>query len=105
MTLTKANIIEKVSAENGWTAKQSSGYVELLIKTMKRTLASGEDVRITGFGKFQAKNKKERRGRNQATDEALILPPRKVGVRLILRSKLGKMTVNEERPEMLPAIA
>ena len=78
MTLTKACIIEKVSAKNGWTAKQSSVYVEMLIDIMKSTLASGEDVLISGFGKFQVKSKKERRGRNPATDQDLILPPRKV---------------------------
>ena len=78
MTLTKACIIEKVSAKNGWTAKQSSVYVEMLIDIMKSTLASGEDVLISGFGKFQVKSKKERRGRNPATDQDMILPPRKV---------------------------
>ena len=45
---------------------------------MKATLASGEDVLISGFGKFNVKDKKERRGRNPATDEDIILPPRKV---------------------------
>ena len=47
MTLTKASIIEIVSAENGWTAKQSSEYVDLLIEIMKSTLASGEDTPIS----------------------------------------------------------
>ena len=78
MTLTKASIIETVSTENGWAAKQSSEYVDLLLEIMKKTLASGEDVLISGFGKFHVKSKKERRGRNPATDEDLILPPRKV---------------------------
>ena len=44
MTLTKASIIEMVAAENGWTQKQSSEYVDLLLEIMKRTLASGEDL-------------------------------------------------------------
>ena len=78
MTLTKARITNIVATKNGWSAKQSSEYVELLIEIMKRTLASGEDVLISGFGKFQVKTKKERRGRNPATEEALILPSRKV---------------------------
>ena len=78
MTLTKASIIETVSAENGWSQKQSSEYVELMLNIMKSKLASGEDVLISGFGKFQAKNKKERRGRNPATNEDLILQPRRV---------------------------
>ena len=78
MTLTKASIIETVSEKNGWSMKQSAEYIELLLEIMKSAFASGEDLLISGFGKFQVKNKKERRGRNPATDEDLILPPRKV---------------------------
>ena len=78
MTLTKANIIETVSAENGWTQKQSTEYVDLLIGIMKNTLISGEDLLISGFGKFSAKEKHERMGRNPATGDDLTLRPRKV---------------------------
>ena len=78
MTLTKASVIETVSTENGWTAKQSSEYVDLLIEIMKSTLTSGEDLLITGFGKFTVKEKRERKGRNPATGDDLILRPRKV---------------------------
>jgi integration host factor subunit alpha len=78
MTLTKASIIETVSAKNGWTAKQSSEYVDLLLEIMKNTLASGEDLLISGFGKFSVKEKHERRGRNPATGEDKILPARRV---------------------------
>jgi integration host factor subunit alpha len=78
MTLTKASIIEMVAAENGWSQKQSSEYVELLLEIMKRTLESGEDLLISGFGKFSVKNKKARRGRNPATNEDLMLEPRRV---------------------------
>ena len=78
MTLTKASISEIVSAKNGWTAKQSSDYVELLLEIMKRTLASGEDLLISGFGKFIVKEKRERRGRNPATGDDLTIRPRKV---------------------------
>ncbi len=58
MTLTKASIIETMAAENGWTQKQSSEYVDLLIAIMKNTLISGEDLLISGFGKFHVKSKK-----------------------------------------------
>ena len=64
MTLTKARIIETVSAKNGWSRHKSTVYVEMLIEMMKRTLASGEDLLITGFGKFTVKDKAERWGRN-----------------------------------------
>jgi integration host factor subunit alpha len=78
MTFTKASIIETVSTENGWTQKQSSEYVDLFLEIMLKTLAPGEDMLISGFGKFHVKSKKERRSINLATDEDLILPPRKV---------------------------
>ena len=77
MTLTKANIIETVSTENGWTQKQSSEYVALLIEIMKSSLISGEDLLISGFGKFSVKEKRERRGRNPATGDDLILRSRR----------------------------
>ena len=45
---------------------------------MKETLVSGDDVLISGFGKFRVKEKRERRGRNPATGEDMMLTPRKV---------------------------
>ena len=78
MTLTKSQIIEEVRANNRLTKKQSSETVEALLEIMKETLASGEDVLISGFGKFYVKEKKERRGRNPATGEDMMLDARKV---------------------------
>jgi len=78
MTLTRASITEMVAAENGWSQKQSSEYVDLLIEIMKSSLASGEDLLISGFGKFSVKEKRERKGRNPATGDDLTLRPRKV---------------------------
>jgi integration host factor subunit alpha len=60
MTLTKSQIIEEVRANNRLTKKQSSETVETLLEIMKETLASGDDVLISGFGKFCIKNKRER---------------------------------------------
>ncbi len=78
MTLTKAQIIEAISIKNGLSKKQSTETVETLLGVIKNTLASGEDVLISGFGKFCVKQKKERKGRNPATGEDLMLAPRKV---------------------------
>ncbi len=78
MTLTKSKIIEEVRANNRLTKKKSAGTVEALLEIMKETLASGEDVLISGFGKFSVKEKTERKGRNPATGEDMILAPRKV---------------------------
>ena len=62
----------------GYSQTKAIEVVELLLEIMKRSLASGEDVLISGFGKFQVKEKKERRGRNPATGEDLMLGSRKV---------------------------
>ena len=78
MTLTKNQIIEEIRTRNGFSKKKASETVEALLKIMKKSLESGEDVLISGFGKFCVKNKKERRGRNPATGEDIMLAPRKV---------------------------
>ena len=78
MALTKSDLIDSVSSESGFTKKQSTDIVETIIHTMKDTLATGEDVLISGFGKLCVKDKAERKGRNPATCEDLMLPARKV---------------------------
>ena len=78
MALTKAEIIEAVAEGNGFSKKQATDTVETLLEIMKRTLAVGEDVLVSGFGKFCVKEKAERRGRNPATGDAMMLRPRRV---------------------------
>ena len=78
MALTKAQIVEEISTRNGFTKKKSIETVETLLEIIKQTLASEEDVLISGFGKFCVKKKKERKGRDPATGEDLMLAPRKV---------------------------
>jgi len=78
MALGKAQIIEQIISRDGYNKKRSSELVETLLKLIKETLASGEDVLISGFGKFCVKEKKERKGRNPATGEAMMMRSRKV---------------------------
>jgi integration host factor subunit alpha len=78
MALTKADIIKEVISENGYAQRQATETVETLLEIMKRTLASGDDVLISGFGKFCVKAKQERKGRNPATGGDMMLAPRKV---------------------------
>ena len=78
MTLTKAHIVEAAAEQNGLPRNQSVNTIETLLEIIKRTLASGEDVLVSGFGKFCVKEKHERRGRNPATGEDMLLEPRKV---------------------------
>ena len=76
--LTKAVIVESVQNQLGLPKKQCSELVETLLDIIRSTLASGEDVLISRFGKFNVNHKGERRGRNPATGEDLILEPRRV---------------------------
>ena len=78
MTLTKANIAVSVAEQNGYPKNQSSEMIETLLEIIKRTLESGEDVLVSGFGKFCVKKKHERRGRNPATGEDMMLEPRRI---------------------------
>jgi len=78
MTLTKADIVREVEETNGFTKKKSVETVEILLEIIKGTLASGEDVLVSGFGKFQVREKRERRGRNPATGDSMMLRPRRV---------------------------
>jgi integration host factor subunit alpha len=78
MALTKADIIESVHQQIGFSKKKSTELVEQLIEIIKSTLASGDEVLVSGFGKFCVNEKKERRGRNPATGDSMMLRPRKV---------------------------
>ena len=78
MALTKADIIQTVSEASGFSKKQSMETVETLLEIIKRTLENGEDVLISGFGKFCVKEKRQRRGRNPATGSAMTLDARRV---------------------------
>ena len=75
-TLTKAQLIVAIAERTRFTHKKSIETVEILLNLIKQSLASGDDVLISGFGKFC--EKKKRRGRNPATGEDMMLAPRKV---------------------------
>jgi integration host factor subunit alpha len=78
MALTKAQIIELIAEQNGFPKNKSIEIVENLLDIIKRTLESGDDVLVSGFGKFCVKEKGQRRGRNPATGSDLMLSARKV---------------------------
>ncbi len=78
MTLTKAQIVEIIAEQNGFAKNKSVQIVEHLLEIIKRSLESGDDVLISGFGKFCVKTKGQRRGRNPATGSDLMLSARKV---------------------------
>lgn len=94
MTLTKIQIVESIQNQTSFSKSRSSEILETLIEIIKSTLASGEDVLVSGFGKFCVREKRERKGRNPATGEDLLLEPRKV-VTFRCSGKLRE-TVNEQ---------
>lgn len=80
MSLTKEKLINDVYNNAGLSKTQSRVVVERLFELMKQTLEKGEDLLISGFGKFIVKDKRERRGRNPRTTEDLQLRARRVVV-------------------------
>ena len=78
MALTKHDIAEQIQAGLGFPQNQSVEITESLIELIKASLESGDDVLVSGFGKFCVKEKTERKGRNPATGEDAILPARRV---------------------------
>ena len=79
MTLTKVDIINKVYATNPKMTKiQAREAVETILGIIKSSLENGEDVLLSGFGKFNVNAKSARKGRNPKTGESMILDARKV---------------------------
>jgi len=78
MALTKARIVDAVHNHLNFSKEQSTEMVEILLELIKRTLEDGDDVLISGFGKFCVKEKKKRRGRNPATGDDMMLESRRV---------------------------
>src|SRR5271157_1778844 len=78
MTLTKAQIVEELFAKGIFTKIQSAQIIDTLFELIKQSLENGEDVLISGFGKFSVKEKRQRNSRNPQTGEPMTLPPRKV---------------------------
>jgi len=84
MTLTKKLIAQSVNQGTGLSFNQAYQLVETTLEIIKSTLAGGEDVLVSGFGKFKVNEKTARRGRNPATGEAMMLKQRKVVMGLLM---------------------
>lgn len=78
--LTKADIVEAVYEKSERNRAEVKNIVESLLDLMKQAVKKDHALLISGFGKFEAYDKKARKGRNPQTDEAITLPPRKVVV-------------------------
>ena len=92
MSITKGEIVNNISNHCGYSKAQSLEMVESILEEIKSSLESGEDVLISGFGKFCVKNNKPRRGRNPSTGEDLPLGARRVIIfkcSTVLKDKLN----------------
>lgn len=92
--MTKADIAERFAERSGCTRKVAQDLVESLLGIMKATLETGEELKISGFGKFEVRQKHDRRGRNPQTGESLTITARRV-----LRFKPSKIlcdSINKE---------
>lgn len=78
MTLIKAQLVDSIRKQVGLPKTQSTQVVDSLLEIIKKTLENGEDVLISGFGKFYVKDKRKRRGRNPQTGNDLMLDERRV---------------------------
>ena len=77
-TLTKAQIVEDLFAQNLFTKNESAQIIETLFELIKQSLQNGEDMMISGFGKFCVREKHQRRGRNPQSGEPMTVSPRRV---------------------------
>ena len=78
MTLIKTQLLDSIHEQVDLPKTKSAQVVDSLLEIIKKTLEDGEDVLISGFGKFSVKEKRGRRGRNPHTGEDLILAERRV---------------------------
>jgi integration host factor subunit alpha len=78
MTLTKADLVDTIYNQLDVPKTKSTQVVESLIEIIKKSLVSGEDILISGFGKFCVKEKKERKGRNPQSGDDMMLSERRV---------------------------
>ena len=78
MAITKSEIIDLLYEKTGLSKKECASSVEATIDIIKEELGKGNDIKISGFGKWTVNSKKERKGRNPQTGEAIKISARKV---------------------------
>ncbi|HLV68073.1 MAG TPA: integration host factor subunit alpha [Polyangiaceae bacterium] len=98
--MTKADIVQAVYAKlGGFSKKESADLVDLVFETMKETLGRGEKIKISGFGNFVLRDKRQRQGRNPQTGDPITITERRV--LSFKASQLLKQALNDDRE--LPA--
>lgn len=91
--MTKADIVERIHTRTGIPKKDSFVILETVFSIMKDTLESGEKIKVAGFGNFEVKVKKDRRGRNPQTGEAITISSRRIlsfKASIVLKTTINK---------------
>ena len=101
MTITKAKLIDHLYRNSSFSREESSATIESLLEIIKHTLESGENLLISGFGKFIVKEKTSRRGRNPETGKDLILDARRIVTFKYSKNLREKMNVKKKKRKKL----
>jgi integration host factor subunit alpha len=94
MSLTKIDLIASIYKQSGMSKKECVSVVDSVFEIMKDEMNKGNDIMISGFGKWKVKSKKDRKGRNPQTGEAIVIEARKVAT--FKASQVLSKTVNPE---------
>jgi integration host factor subunit alpha len=78
VTLTKAELADALFEEMGLNKREAKEFVDLFFEEMRRRLEAGEEVKLSGFGNFEVRKKKQRPGRNPKTGEEIPISARRV---------------------------
>jgi integration host factor subunit alpha len=96
MTINKASLINSIHNNSDFEKQEATSAVESLLEIIKKTLESGKDILISGFGKFIVKEKNKRRGRNPATGNDLVLDARRVVIFKCSKNLRDKLNVQKK---------
>ena len=100
--MTKADIVQAVYTKlGGFSKKEAADLVDQVFDSMKETLGRGEKIKISGFGNFVLRDKRQRQGRNPQTGEPIVITARRV--LNFKASQLLKQALNEGGPNWAPA--
>ena len=78
MSLTKADIADRLFNEVGLNKREAKEFVDAFFEVIRQALESGENVKLSGFGNFQLRGKNQRPGRNPKTGEEIPISARRV---------------------------
>ncbi len=96
--MVKADIAENIQETTGFSKKVSNELLETVFSLLKRTLETGEKIKIAGFGNFEVQQKKERKGRNPQTGETIIIESRRIlsfKASSVLKKSLNRCDLDE----------